>query len=238
MPSNRGPRTAFLCATLLAVSTGLGDEQECKPITVRESPDLYNRYEGLTEPDKIPDHVKYRVFVSMYNIYLDELVQKLSPRDHTILDTLQVGTEHWQTAESVRYGSEFLDLCTKSSNMDAVTFAREYERIAAESNNRGADRTRQALDSLSSDGHQAVERFIEERITPKLSWPVKNSVDSALEDPEGTMFNLEIMCYTQINGQPPPEIQRMMECFRQQTGIEPDNDSSKRSGFLSSNPEN
>ena len=238
MPSNRGPRTAFLCATLLAVSTALGDEQQCEPITVRESPDLYNRYEGLTEPDKIPDHVKYRVFVSMYNIYLDELVQKLSPRDHTILDTLQVGTEHWQTTESVRYGSEFLDLCTKSSNMDAVTFAREYERIAAESNNRGADRTRRALDSLSSDGRQAVDRFIEERITPKLSFPRTNSVDNALRDPEETMFSLEIMCYMQINGEFPAEVQRKMECFRQQRGIGPDNDSSEPSVGLIPSPEN
>lgn len=238
MPKIMGLQLVFLIATLLAISEGLGDERQCEPITVRESPDLYNRYEGLTEPDKIPDHVKYRVFVSMYNIYLDELVQKLSPRDHTILDTLQVGTEHWQTAESVRYGSEFLDLCRKSSNIDAVTFAREYERIAAESNNRGADRTRQALDSLSNNGRQAVDRFIEERITPALSFPVKNSVDDALEDPEDTMFNLEIICYMQINGELPPEAQRTMECLRQQRGIGPDNDSSKPTAFLSPNPEN
>lgn len=227
----------LLIATLLAASTGIGDEQECEPITVRESPDLYNQIEGSLEPDKIPDWLKYRVFASMYNVYIDELVQKLSARDHAILDTLTTEREYWQTSESARYGRGFLDLCTNRSNMDAVTFARDYERIAAESNNRGADRTRKAIQSLSSSGRQAVENYIEETITPKLSFPRTNSVDSALKDPESAMFNLEIMCYMQINGEPPPEMQRMMECFRQQRGIGPDNDSSKPSVTLSPNQE-
>ena len=53
---------------------------------------------------------------------------------------------------------------------------------------------------------------------PKLSFPRTDSVDFALEDPEGARENLDIMCYTKVNGEPPPEIKKMMECLRQHVG--------------------
>ena len=207
MPRNTGLQMAFLLATLLAASTGLGDEQECEPITVRESPDLYNRIEGSIEPEKIPDFLKYRMFVAMYNVYIDEFVQELSPRDHAILNALSAGTEYWQVSQNARYGQEFLNLCANRLKMDAVILAQESERIAVESKARGADRTRQAIESLSSAGRQMVERFIEETITPKLSFPLTNSVDLALKDPDDFMYNLEISCHVAINGEYPPEVQ-------------------------------
>ncbi len=238
MPRNIRLQMAFLLATLLAASTGLGDEQECEPITVRESPDLYNRIEGSIEPEKIPDFLKYRMFVAMYNVYIDEFVQELSPRDHAILNALSVGTEYWQISENARYVQEVLSLCTNRSKMDAVTLARESERIASEFNARGAHRTRQAIESLSSAGRQTVERFIEETITPKLSFPLTNSVDLALKDPDDFMYDLEIMCHTYINGEPPPEVQRMMECLRQQAAVEPGIDSPKPTVRQVPSPEN
>lgn len=238
MATNLALPGALLFATLLAASAGLGDDQKCEPITVRESPDLYNQIEGSTEPENIPDFMKYRVFVTMYNIYIDELVQELSTRDHAILNALSVGTEYWQTSENARYVQEFLSLCTNRSKMDAVTLARESERIASEFNTRGADRTRQAIESLSSAGRQTVERFIEETITPKLSFPLTNSVDLALKDPDDFMYGLEIMCHTYINGEPPPEVQRMMECLRQQAAVEPGIDSPKPTVRQVPSPEN
>lgn len=221
VPKNRGLRIAFLIVPLLATSEILGDEQQCEPATVVESPDLYNQIEGSIEPEKIPDFLKYRRFVTMYSVYIDDLVQELTSRDHTILDALTVGTEHWQISENARYVKEFLSLCTNRFKMDAVTLARESERIAAESNARGADRTRNAIESLSSAGRLAVETYIEETITPKLSFPLTNSVDLALKDPDDFMYGLEIMCHTYTNGEPPPEVQRMMECLRQQPAVEP-----------------
>ncbi len=238
MATNIALPGALLFATLLAASAGLGDDQKCEPITVRESPDLYNQIEGSTEPENIPDFMKYRVFVTMYNIYIDEFVQELSSRDHAILNALSVGTEYWQVSENARYGQEFLNLCTNRLKMDAVILARESERIAVESNARGADRTRQAIESLSSAGRQMVERFIEETITPKLSFPLTNAVDLALKDPDDFMYNLEISCHVAINGEYPPEVQRRMECLRLQRGLGPDNDSSKPSAQLIPSPEN
>ena len=223
-----GLHLVILVATLLAISNSFGDDQVCEPITVRESPDLHNQIEGSIEPDKIPSWLKYRMFVIMYDIHVNDLIQKLSPKDHAILNNLSVETEHWQVMENVRYGDEFLDLCAKSSSMDTVALAREYERIAAESNNRAGDRARQAIEALSSSGRQIIEEFIQDIVTPELSFPRTDTADLALKDPESARANLEIMCYTQINGELPPEVQKAMECFRQQMEIERDYDSSNQ----------
>ena len=228
----------ILVAMLLAASSSFGDDQECESITVRESPDLHNQIEGSLEPEKIPSWLKYRMFVVMYDVYVNDLIQDLSPEDHVILNNLSVETERRQLIENARYGNEILDLCTKSSGMDTVAFAREYERIAAESNNRAGERVQQAIAALSASGRQIVEEFIENRVTPELSFPRTDSVDFALRDPESTKVDLEIMCYTQINGEPPPEVQKTMECLRQQRGIEPDNDSSNHVIAIRPNPEN
>lgn len=215
---------AILVVALTLVLECRADEQQCPPIKTVVSPDLYFRYEGETEPDKIPDHLKYRRFVGVYNIYLDELVQHLSRQDHAILSNLKIDADTWRFADNEQYSRDFLNLCTSSSNMDAVAYAREYERIAAESNNRFAERVRRAFNSLSSDGRQLVENYIAEKITPKLSHPIKTAVDYALEDPEQTLFQRELMCYMQINGEPPPKLARMIECSRRQFEAETDND--------------
>ncbi len=122
--------------------------------------------------------------------------------------------------------------------MDTVTFAREYERIAAETNNRAGERVQQAIGALSYPGGQIVEDFLENRVTPKLSFPRTDSVDLALRDPEDARFGLEILCYTQINGEPPPEVQRTMECLRQQMEIQPGKESSNQLIAIRPSPEN
>lgn len=216
----------ILLPLFLAASDSFGDDQACEPITVRESPDLHNQIEGSREPEKIPSWLKYRMFVTMYDVYVNDLIQDLSPGDHAILNNLSVETENWQLIENMRYGDELLALCSKSSGMDTVAFAREYERVASESNNRAGERVQRAISALSTSGRHIVEEFIENRVTPKLSFPRADSVDLALRDPEGAKFNLEIMCYTQINGELPPEVKRTMECLRQQKGIPPAEDSS------------
>lgn len=213
------------------------DEQQCPPIKTVVSPDLYFRYEGETEPDKIPDHLKYRVFVLKYNIYLDELVQHLSRQDHAILSNLKIDADTWRFADNEQYSRDFLNLCTSSSNMDAVVYAREYERIAAESNNRFAERVRRAFNSLSSDGRQLVENYIAEKITPKLSHPIKTPVDYALEDPEQTLFGRELMCYMQINGEPRPEMKKAIECGRQRQNTESERGLSSEFASFGTRPE-
>lgn len=221
-------RIAVLVAASTVFLESRADEEQCPPIQTVESPDLYYRYEGQTEPDKIPDHLKYRMFVGTYNVYLDELVQNLSRRDHAILSNLKVDADNWRIADSEQYGRDFLNLCTSSSNMDAVEYAQEYERIAAQSNNRYVERVRKAFNLLSSDGRQLVENYIAEKITPELSHPIKTGVDYALEDPEQTLFEREFMCYMQINGEHPPEVARFIECSRRQFEAESDNDGFNR----------
>lgn len=229
---------ALLLPALLTASMSVADEQECEPITVQEGPNLYNQIDGSIEPEKIPYFLKYTNFVRMYYGYRDQLVQELSPRDDAILNALSIGTGIWEVTENDRYGREFLNLCINRSKMDAVTLARGSERIAADSNARRADRYRQAIESLSTAGRESVERFVEKTITPKMSFPLTDSVELALEDPDSFMYSLEISCHVAINGEPPPEVQRMMECLRQQSELGPDSASSESSFGIAPNPQN
>lgn len=185
---------------------------------MKESPELNNQIEGSVEPENIPRWLRYRVFVSMFSIYANDLVQDLSPADYAILNTLIVGTEYWQQIENDRYANESRDLCARSPRLDAVTFAREYEEIAADTNNRAGSRVEKAISSLSSPGQRIIEGFIQTRVVPELSFPRTDSVDFALRDPVGARESLDAMCYTIVNGELPPETKKMMECLRQQKG--------------------
>lgn len=206
----------ILVTSLLITPNSYGSEQECMAVTVRESPDLHNQWEGAANPEMIPDFLKYQSFAIRYNVYLTELVQQLSSRDHAVLTTLTSESEYWLVSENERYTREFLNLCTNKLQFDPVSLAREYERAARESNNRNADRIREAITSLSSTGRQAVEEYISSVVTPKLSFPRKNSIDLAEEDPEGFLINFDIMCHLHMYGEPPPELKRAMECGEQQ----------------------
>lgn len=208
----------IVVSIMLIPIVGLANDQECEPITIKESPELHNQIEGSVEPENIPRWLKYRMFVSMFSIYANDLVQDLSPADYAILYNLIVGTEYWQQIENDRYANESLELCARSARLDTVTFAREYEGIAADTNNRAGNRVENTISSLSSPGQRIIEEFIRTRVVPELSFPRTDSVDFALEDPEGARENLDIMCYTMVNGEPPPEIKKMMECLRQQMG--------------------
>ena len=208
----------IVVSIMLIPIVGLANDQECEPITIKESSELHNQIEGSVEPENIPRWLKYRVFVSMFSIYANDLVQDLSPADYAILNNLIVGTEYWQQIENDRYANESRALCARSASLDTVTFAREYEGIAADTNNRAGNRVENTISSLSSPGQRIIEGFIQTRVVPKLAFPRTDSVDFALRDPEGARENLDIMCYTMVNGEPPPEIKKMMECLRQQMG--------------------
>lgn len=89
-----------------------------------------------------------------YSIYLDDLVQELSPRDHAVLSNLKANEDSARAIDNELYRQAFLNLCTSSVEMDAVTYAQKYEQIAAESNGRFVGRVQKALRTLSSDGRQ------------------------------------------------------------------------------------
>lgn len=219
MPRNIGLQMAFLLATLLAASTGLGDEQECEPITVRE-PDLDNWIDGSKEPGKIPYFIKYTTFAHRYEHSIrDQLVLQLSPRDDAILYALSTGNNAWEITESARFEQEILQFCSNRANKDAVTLVKEYEQISADSFARRADHYRQAIDSLSNAGRQIVQKFVEETIAPTISMSVTNSAGLALEDLEGHMYSLETSCYRALTGELPPEIQRLNECLQEQRAV-------------------
>jgi hypothetical protein len=212
----RSPRISLFLSTLLAGSGVFADDQVCETVPVIESPELDNQIDGATEPEKIPDWLKYHLFVSMYSAYERELVQELSQTDHAILNDLVVNNDQRIFAENGRYSSEMLNLCTKGETLDAVVFATEYERIVAESHERMEDQVRYTLDILSNSGRQTIERFIGERVTPKLSFPRTSTVDLAEMDPEDVRFEIDVTCHEYLYGQPSPETQRRMECLQQQ----------------------
>ena len=80
----------IVLSIMLVPIVGLANDQECEPITIKESPELHNQIEGSVEPENIPRWLKYRVFVSMFSIYANDLVQDLSPADYAILNNLIV----------------------------------------------------------------------------------------------------------------------------------------------------
>lgn len=211
----------LLMATLLTASISIGDEQECEAIIGRESPDLPDNWvDGSKEPEKIPYFMKYGTFVLRYQYSVrDQLVQQLTARDDAILYALSTGNATWNVTESARFEREFLQFCSNWANKDAVTLVKEYEQISANSFARRADRSRQAIDSLSDAGRQIVEKFVEETIAATISMSVRDSADLALEDLDGDMYFLEISCYQAHTGELPPEIQRINECFQEQPAV-------------------
>jgi len=232
-------RTTF--AVVIAATSSFiechADEELCPPSKTVESPDLYFRYEGATEPDKIPDHRKYRVFVMKYNVYLDELVQKLSTQDHAVLHNLKISEDGARVTDNDLYGQAFLNLCATSIHMDAVTYAKEAKRIADESNDRFVLRVEQAFASLSSNGRQLVEQYIAEEITPSQSHQIKTIVDYAIEDPEQILFHRELTCHQQMTGELHPILKRTMECAQQRMQTTGGNDGSAGAVLLGPQPE-
>lgn len=209
---------AIVVSIMLIPIVGQGNDQECEPITINESPELLNQIEGSVEPENIPRWLKHRMFVSMFSVYVNDLVQDLSPADYAILNDLIVGTEYWQQTENDRYTNESRELCARSARLDTVTFAREYEELAADTNNRAGNRVESAISTLSSRGQRIIEEFIQTTVVPELSFPRTDSVDFASSDPDAARDMLDDMCYTVVNGEPSPETKKMMECLRQQMG--------------------
>ena len=212
---------------LVLMGTGLflcgiaaGDERDCPDIEVRESPHLFATWYGHENPEMIPEFLKYRIFERHYNPYLTELIQQLTTNDHAILMNVKSESDYWRDVEGERYTQRMVGLCTNSVEMDPIAVATESEQIGLDHNNRTAARMKGAIESLSPKGRQAVLDYIENEITPKLTYPQTNSVTLAEYDPDSFLENFAVMCHTIANQDLPPELKKIMDCRQNWTNQE------------------
>ena len=212
----------------MLASTGLSfdviavsDEHDCPEIEVRESPYLHAIWYGSENPEMIPDFLKYSMFELRYNPYLTELTQNLTTDDHSILMNVKSETDYWREVEGEKYKQAIVGLCARSAELDPVAVAMESEQIALNHNNRTAARMKDAIDSLSPNGHRAVVDYIELEITPKLTYPQTNSVTLAEDDPDSYLESFAVICYTMANRDFPPEIKKAMECHQTRSSNQP-----------------
>jgi hypothetical protein len=211
------------------MSTGLffggnagSDEGGCPEIEVRESPYLHAIWYGHENPERIPDFLKYLRFELLYNPYLTELVQQLTPEDHATLMKVKSESGYWREVEGEKYVQRMADLCAAGAELNPIAVATNYEQIALEHNNGAAARIKNAIQSLSPKGRQAVLDYIEIEITPELEYPRTNSVTLAEDSPKGFQESFAVMCYSIVNQDLPPEIKKAMECHQKQTRQESD----------------
>ena len=199
----------FLAIILLATSLG-GQEQACRPIALPDGAEMRDYVDETWVPQETPYHVKLRMLVSMYGVFRHELAQQLSPQDDAILSTIAAENDAWVAEENARYHRELLNLCSKRSELEPAALYEEDQRLDLEAAARHEKRYLEAVGLLSSAGQEHVKTFIEKNLSSGTSY-TRPPHDF---DPDLFMQSFEIKCYIAINGEPPPEVKRMLERLR------------------------
>ena len=199
-------------AELSANGDSVTEADKCPPIKVVESPYLHQQWHGATNPEKIPMQYKIWVFEVRFEHLENELVRVLSSNDYALLANAKSESGYWRTLVNNRSSSELAELCSRIDTVDILEIATEFEQLASESNERGAEKMLLGIESLSPTGRESVLQVIEEEVTPTLSYPMTNLVGEAEDDPERFRGSLEVECYVSIYGDLPPEVKRASEC--------------------------
>lgn len=204
----------YVLVGLLGVSIVSADEPQVSYI------------DGATEPENIPDRVRYGMFVKRYAIDIrNHLVQKLPSQDDAILNSLAVQDEAAEQGEGVLYQKAVLNFCTSRRNKAAVSLAREVERLVEDYYVRRVNRYRQGIESLSPTGRQIVENFIENSIVPNSRAAVFDGVAWARSDPDSYLEHVDIRCHVAETGELPAEIKKQFDEYVQQRRAEFDESS-------------
>lgn len=188
---------------LAAVNLSAGEPAPGTDHTMTDA--AYSRViDGRTEPEKIPDQVRYGMFVKRYLIDIrDNLIQDLPARDDAILHALAVEDEQKSNAELRQYQESMRQLCQSRTIRDAVSLARENKRIVDEFYATGVRRYLGSFDALSPAGRKIVDSFIETTIVPNSQASVLDGVEWAKQHPDEYLHDLEIACHVAETGQLP-----------------------------------
>lgn len=173
-----------------------------------------------SQSEELPYFVKYGAFVGTFSdVFGAQLASQLSANDHGILSYLAETNADWELTESVKYNAELVDFCSARAGKAAVSLAKQYDGIAARSNERRAARYRKAIDSLSTQGKALVEQFVEEKIAAQIRMSVPSVVPLATSDPDEFNFSLDNACQRILYGEYSPEHKAALEKGAEETRV-------------------
>lgn len=165
--------------------------------------------DGSLEPDKIPKTARYAFLISGYELRVrPALADKLSPEDEKVLRELAARNRIDQEPINESYNQARLHLCANRHSMSPVALAQAWTKIIEEWRAKTEARYEQGLNALSKPGRQLVEEFVETSIVPGIKTSARgDAVQTARDDPEIFMEEVEIECYYVENGRFPPHVQ-------------------------------
>lgn len=168
--------------------------------------------DGAVEPEKIPDRVRYGMFVKRYSLDIrDHLIQKLSHQDDAILNSVVAQDEVAEQSEDAQYQADMLTLCLNRGNKTPVAVARDLEQVVDAFYDRRVNRYLRGFASLSPPGRQVVESYIANTIVPHSMATVFDSVAWAKNDPTDFLESLAISCYVAETGELPEELKQRLD---------------------------
>lgn len=178
-------------------------------------------FDGRTEPEKIPAHVRYGMFVKRYLVDIrTQLIQELPAQDDAILRALATDDEQKSYAELLQYEQSMQKLCQRRTVRDAVSLAVDNQRIVDEFRARKVQRYNAAFNLLSPAGRQIVESFVEKTIVPSTRASLVDLVEWARQKPEEYLQGLAIDCHVAETGELPNWVRQRIEEHAQQTSHE------------------
>lgn len=202
----------LVAAGLLFVSSTAASG-EISGSSVLPSSNMQSSYiDGAKEPERMPDRVRYGVFVKGYLSGIQaHLVNELSAKDDAILVALAMSDEAAERNENALYEQEVLEFCLSRHNRSALALARQSDEIVTEYYQRRVARYISGIGSLSPQGRRVVDTFIDDSIVPHSKAAVLGDVAWAKEDPADYLASLEVRCHVAETGALPEGIQQRFD---------------------------
>lgn len=145
----------------------------------------------------------------------EQLVDKLSAHDVTVLDEWAAADDAEVEEENIRIRQEQLAFCAQRGGKTAVELATRHARIFDEWGGRVLARNEQRVSRLSAPGKEAVSHFVAEFVTPRLdrkaSGEVSGEIEQAKADPEVYLSHLDLVCHVLETGELPAEVQKAID---------------------------
>lgn len=211
MTPRRNLVALFLSIGFLSFVVGNSDAQDQANGANRATvPDVI-RISGASNPSQVPYSTKYSLFVSVYPTFRNTLLPQLSGNDDAILSALVDQEEYWVGVENAEHIESLRSLCSLRQSYNAVALANRSENLNKRFQDNRANRYRNAINAMSSEGKQAVEDFIESTIVPGTETGRSNIVEFAKAHPDDFAKSFEIDCYAAEHGKLPPDVQKIAE---------------------------
>ncbi len=203
---------------LLALAVGISEYSLAMgndEIKVRKSRAQGTVIRGDVNPSSVPPFIRYEVFFSLYGIYRDAIIQKISSEDDEVLSTASASKMQWEMTEQSKRDKAWLDLCSNRDGKSTSALAREVDALDQAGYQRRADHWARVVDRLSPSGRTAVETFIDNEVARGISTEIPSVAE--LERLELSTFKsfIENECFKVLTGDYPEEMKQDMEEFNQ-----------------------